>query len=287
MPTTFSTTQKNNIIGWLAGSTTPAIAQATYYAVPYNGVQPADPLTTPAGSAAFSSYSVGIQLGTYMSFAGGSISQLSANRGANASSSVSALSFARIYGSTGTALMDTPVSLSGGGGGLILDNLSSTAGVALNCTGFSIKFPKTNGGTLFLNQALSDRLVDNMTALSTTPPQFGINTAGASSISIYSGTPPADADSPATGTLLATWTIGSTQVFNTPAGGSASLTGALTSAAAAATGTATYARWTKTNGSATFVIQGSVGTSGADFLINTTSIVSGNTYTITDATLSI
>ena len=288
MPTTFSVTQfKNPVIGFITGLTTPSSTYQPYYIGAYNGAQPGDPSATPAGSSVYSSYSLGPVLASAMSAAGGGISQLASPRGASASSSVGSLTFARLINSNGVGVIDTPISLSGGGGGIIADSLSSTAGVALNFTAFSIKMPKTNGGTLFLSQSLVDRLVDNLTNVNTVQPGFGINTTGGSVINVYSGAAPADADAPATGTLLFTFTIGSVNVFATAVGGSAALNGPLTSAAAAASGTASYARWVKTNGSSTFTIQGSVGTTGTDFLINTTTIVAASTYQITDATVSI
>lgn len=287
MATTFSATYfKNIVLGYISGVTAYSANNKLYYGNLYNGVQPANPEATPAGSAVWASYSAGISI-TPMSAAGGGISQLGVSATKNATNSIASLTFMRIYNLSGNPAVDVPVSLVGGGGGAILDSLSTTAGVAIALTTFSIKWPKNNGGTLYLSQSLVNRIVDNLTASSSVVPDFGINSSGSSVINVYSGAAPADADATPTGTLLCTFTIGASQVFTTPSGGSSALTGTLTSAAAGNSGTAGYARWVKTNGSSTFTIQGSIGTTGTDFIINTTTIVSGNTYTISDATLTI
>src|SRR5437588_838795 len=95
-------------------------------------------------------------------------------------------------------------------------------------------------------------------------------------IKIYSGTFPANADASGAGlTLLATLTCSATPF---PAATQNSGTNAvvtfntITSATAAATGTATTFRLTTSAG--TVLGQGSVGTSAADLILNTTSITS-------------
>ena len=107
-------------------------------------------------------------------------------------------------------------------------------------------------------------------------------------IKIYSGTFPANADASGAGlTLLATLTCSSTPF---PAATQNSGTSAvanfnsITSATAAATGTATTFRLTTSGG--TVVGQGSVGTSAADLILNTTSITSGSTVAISSAAIT-
>jgi hypothetical protein len=111
-----------------------------------------------------------------------------------------------------------------------------------------------------------------------------INSGGAAKIIIKDGTPPANADAAATGTTLATFTC-SNPAF-TSSGGVLTLdvTPALT-VAASATGTATYFRIMLNNGTTT-VLQGSVGTSGQQLNLNTTSITSGVNVTITSGSIT-
>ena len=107
--------------------------------------------------------------------------------------------------------------------------------------------------------------------------------AGASAlIKLYTGTQATDANT-ALGaqTLLATLTCNATFA---PGASSGALTlNSITSDTnAAATGTATWFRMLKSDGT-TVVMDGSVGTSGCDLNLNTTSIVSGATVACTSA----
>jgi hypothetical protein len=110
--------------------------------------------------------------------------------------------------------------------------------------------------------------------------------AGAGEVRIYDGSVPADADAALGGaTLLATL------VMSDPAFGNASdaAPGATATAdpitsdtSADATGTASFFRIVDSNGAS--VCQGSVGTSGEQLNLNTTSIVTGATVSITSMT---
>jgi hypothetical protein len=106
------------------------------------------------------------------------------------------------------------------------------------------------------------------------------------SIKVYSGTQPANANTALSGnTLLATLTLAS------PAGavssGGTFTFGTITSGTAAATGTASFARFFQSDGT-TVVCDCDVGTSGATFILDTVSIVSGGTVAATGTnTLSI
>jgi hypothetical protein len=105
-------------------------------------------------------------------------------------------------------------------------------------------------------------------------------------LKIYSGSQPTDANTAITSqVLLATLAFGST-AFGTPAAsGSAgskvvtAAANAITPGTAAATGTASWFRC-YTSGAAG-VLDGSVGASGCDVNLNTTSIVSGATVGLT------
>lgn len=101
--------------------------------------------------------------------------------------------------------------------------------------------------------------------------------SGAAYLEVYTGSQPANANTAASGTLLVTLTL------NDPAGTESG--GVITidvspaiTASAVATGTAGWARLL-TSAAAT-VLDGSVGTSGADFIIDSTSITSGQTVAL-------
>ena len=290
MGTTFHVTNfKNQMLNLLTGlQASNSNSNQAYYVMPYNGTQPADPSATPVGVSCVSSYSYAPVTYGYMTASANGVSNLSATRPSNTTGTTAqtALTFARITGSSGWALVDTPVSLSGGGGGVILDVLNTTAGVSFNVTQFSIKFPTTNGATIFLSQTLADWMVNILTGSTTASIYFGASTSGTSVLTIYGGTPPANADAVQSNTPLCSFTFGS-QNFAAAASGSAALTGSLTTAAAANSGTATHFRWVKTVGSTTYTIQGSAGTAATDLIINTTTIVATNTYTISNLTISI
>lgn len=105
---------------------------------------------------------------------------------------------------------------------------------------------------------------------------------GAGTLEIRTGSQPANPGTAASGTLLATFTL------DNPAFGAAS-TGVVTldpptSVSAAATGTAGYFRIK--NNAGTAIIDGDCGTSGASLNLNTTSITSGGTVSITSGTLT-
>ena len=105
---------------------------------------------------------------------------------------------------------------------------------------------------------------------------------GSCKLRIYSGTRPATGG--AITTLLAELTCNATFA---PAASSGVLTlNSITSDSSAdATGTATWARIYKSDGT-TIVLDCSVGTSGADINLNTTSIVAGAVVACTSATIT-
>lgn len=96
--------------------------------------------------------------------------------------------------------------------------------------------------------------------------------SGPATLEIRTGSQPANADAAASGTLLATLTL------NDPAGAQSggvitmSVSPAVT-ATAVATGTAGWARLKDSTGAT--VLDGSVGTAATDFIIDSTSITSG------------
>ena len=101
-------------------------------------------------------------------------------------------------------------------------------------------------------------------------------------INIYNGTQPANANTAiSTQTLLVSLPISGS--FGTDSNGTITLS-SVTSANATATGTATFFRIFKSDGT-TVVMDGSVGTSGADMNLDNTSIATGQTVTITSGTI--
>lgn len=101
---------------------------------------------------------------------------------------------------------------------------------------------------------------------------------------LYTGAAPADCATSATGTKLSEHTLGSP--FAPSASGGVQSPTLPANVNALATGTAGYWRVYKADGT-TCVIQGSVGTTGADLNLNTLAIVSGgpvqlNSWTFTE-----
>lgn len=114
--------------------------------------------------------------------------------------------------------------------------------------------------------------------------------SGAGKIKIFSGSMPATCETADSGTLLSTLPLSSTAfAASTDNGdGTAKATAnAITSDTSAAnTGTAGYFRaYPGTATSTNAVVQGNVGTSSADMVLNTTSIVAGGTVAITSWTV--
>ena len=124
--------------------------------------------------------------------------------------------------------------------------------------------------TIRFNTAMRDVMVTALTGA-----------IGGTTLSIYTGSQPAAANDAATGTKLVDITIIG---FNAPANGSATLsTSSPSTGTAVATGTA---GWGRIVGGAGVRIDGTVGTSGTDFTINSTSITNGATVTLTAMTVT-
>ena len=289
MSTTFSVTAfKNQTINMLTGFT--ASATPMGYINFYNGTQAVDPSTTPTGTLEFASYSSAPGISAQMSSSGGGVSQLSVLRGPTTPASAltcSSITTARIYNTSGTAVIDTTATAAGGGGGVIIDSVNAVAGVGSTVQAFSFKLPLNNGGTMSMNATLVDRMVDLWTGAASVVPEMGKNTNGQCLLQLYSGSAPASADLVATGTLLASIPLGSTNIWATAAGGAAALS-SFPSVTAVGTGTVGYARLVKSYGAFTFIIQGSAGTAATDFVVSTVSLTSGVTsVALNEATISI
>jgi hypothetical protein len=126
--------------------------------------------------------------------------------------------------------------------------------------------------TIRIPSASRNAAVDAITAL-----------AASGSIEIRSGSQPASASDTATGTLLATLTLDGTP-FGSGSSGTANLSDTPLSVNGAATGTAGWFRMKGSGGST--VLDGSVGTSGADLNLSSTAVVSGAPVQITSGTLT-
>lgn len=101
-------------------------------------------------------------------------------------------------------------------------------------------------------------------------------------IRIYDGTQPANANTAiTTQTLLVSLPVSG--AFGTDSNGTITLS-AVTSASAVATGTASFFRIVKSDGT-TVVMDGSVGTSNADMILNTTAIANTQTVAISSGTI--
>lgn len=117
-----------------------------------------------------------------------------------------------------------------------------------------------------------------------------INAGTAAVINIYDGTPPAEADAALSGNnLLAQLTMSAT-AFGAAADatGKARITAAAITAdsSADATGTASFYRILTQSGG-TVVVQGTVGTSNADLVLNTVAVTAGSTVSITAMTIDL
>lgn len=112
-------------------------------------------------------------------------------------------------------------------------------------------------------------------------------------LKIYSGTQPTDANTAvSTQTLLATLTFSATAFAASVASGSpgskvvtATANTITDASSAAATGTASWFRCLQSDGT-TIVMDGSVGTSGCDLNLATTSIVAGADVAVTSLTIT-
>jgi len=101
-------------------------------------------------------------------------------------------------------------------------------------------------------------------------------------IHIYDGTQPSNANTAISGqTLLVSLTISGS--FGTDSNGTITLS-SVTNGTAVASGTAQFFRITKSDNT-TVVMDGSVGTSSADMILNNTSIANGQTVSISSGTI--
>lgn len=106
-----------------------------------------------------------------------------------------------------------------------------------------------------------------------------------STINIYSGSQPATPETSASGTLLATVTLPSSSAFGAASSGVITAA-AISNVSVSATGTAAWFRWLKSDGT-TPIADGSVGTSGCDLNLNSTSLAAGATLSVSSFTFTV
>jgi hypothetical protein len=115
-----------------------------------------------------------------------------------------------------------------------------------------------------------------------------LNTGGAGSICIFTGSPEATCETADSGTLLATLALSSTSfptAVDNGSGGATATANSITSASAGNSGTAGHFR--AKSGAGTVILQGTVGTSSADMILSSTTITSGQTVSITSWTVTL
>lgn len=120
------------------------------------------------------------------------------------------------------------------------------------------------------------------TARTNSMSQLNTDIGANAQIIIYSGSAPANVGTAPTGTLLVQF-AGNAGGFGTASAGVLTAS-AVANATAAGTGTAGYFRINTSGGTA--VVQGTVGTSGADMIVTNASINSGQTCSFTSLTVT-
>jgi hypothetical protein len=112
-----------------------------------------------------------------------------------------------------------------------------------------------------------------------------VNGTGSPTLEIRSGAPPANCAAADTGTVLATIALAADFLTASSGGaGSVAKVGTWTDASADGTGTAGHFRL---KGGATCHVQGTVGTSGADMIVDNTSFNAGQSFSITTFTVTV
>lgn len=178
------------------------------------------------------------------------------------------------WGSTSYQVASGAVSTTGGGGNLIAATTGFVSSTPV-AVAAQLRVPQSSAGTLKINQALANQIAACM-LVSTTSPQM----ANGGTITFYDGTQAATADT-AIGaqSVLGTLTL-ATSDYNNAAAGQSTLAASKT-VTPSATGTVAWFRWTKSG----YVIDGTVGTTGADIIVDSTAWTNGVNRSMTAATL--
>lgn len=161
----------------------------------------------------------------------------------------------------------------------VLTDVNITAAEASSISDLRVQMKKTRG-TTSINLALRNALLEIMFGKKTT------HISANGTLKVYTGAAP-DVDAAATGTELISFTIQTTNPYSyNTAGSDACALAATLSATASNSGDVGYARLAWTHNSVDYVVQGSIGVSGTDFVISSASLTSGNSYDLTAATIS-
>lgn len=191
-------------------------------------------------------------------------------------SNAGTVAFARFYNATYSVngAMDFSVGVSSSGAECIVSTLTAGTPTITNC---SFKLALDYGG-MQLSDAIANAMLNVLFSGAPAP-----NMGGSGYVYVYTGAAPTSAGDAATGTLLLSFATTTTS-WATASSGSAALNGSISAVAGAGAGAVPgYARWVKGG----YVIQGTVGTSGTVFVIDSMSITSGSTYNLTSASITI
>lgn len=177
--------------------------------------------------------------------------------------------------------MDTEASLTGGGGGLILNSLNLQNGQNYSVDAMALFIPEDHD-TVKLSLAFRNAILDVLRGDDVINCAIGQQ----STLSIYTGTAPASVYDAPTGTKLAEFVSSSTTTEMWLAPSSAGVAtvsseNAWNQATTIADGAPSYFRLVK----GPMVMQGLVSTTGADVNVDKSSVVSGETLTITEMSL--
>lgn len=112
------------------------------------------------------------------------------------------------------------------------------------------------------------------------------NAGTAATIKIYSGTQPATADTALSGNTLLAELVASAIMWGVSSNGVLTLASVTDDSSANATGTATFARIETQSSGGVTVFDCDVGTTGTTIILNSVSIVSGGTVSITSGTMT-
>jgi len=181
------------------------------------------------------------------------------------------------------------VTAAGGGGDMILSSVSLTTSAAFTISEYNFNVAATSGNVK-MNTKLRNWLVTMLSSNEEAALPETLSWYGASGIFIYSGSAPASADIPATGTLLAEadYTGGSCTDMSIPSAAVIAITPVPITAAG--TGTIGYVRVVIDSGSGVpYVLQfSSVGTtSSSDVVFDTLSLTSGSGFTLNALSLGL
>lgn len=285
MSATWSNTYiRNALVDWITGRSTSVGVNTKPGAIAYayTGSPPANPDNAYTGTQLF--FWSSTLASTWPAASNGAATLRMASALVPTNSASGTIGYIRQMNGSGYPWADFTASLTGGGGSAILNTLTWTSGTAMTYD-LTLRMAQVYG-TMSFSMQLCNRMIDNLTGVNTTTPAV----LTSSTLNVYSGAVPANADAPISGdsVLLATYAIGATSPWAAAVGGAAALTGniALTAQASGWSGnaTATYIRITKGN----FVIQGACAATGTpDFMLSTVTLATSQAFNITSATISL